>query len=72
VITPDEAETMLEKMQAGKAEREAHIREKGYPSYTTQAGKLSRNLIVHALLFYDYYVSINTHIISNIDKKKVM
>ncbi len=40
VITPTEAVSMLSKLDEGKQEREAHLLEKGYPSYTTSAGWL--------------------------------
>lgn len=37
-ITRDEALAMLKANAAGKAEREAHVREVGYPAYVTSAG----------------------------------
>jgi L-fuconate dehydratase len=37
-ITPEEAIDILERMQPGKAEREAELRKRGYPAYTTSAG----------------------------------
>ncbi|MEC9483187.1 MAG: L-fuconate dehydratase [Halomonas sp.] len=39
-LTPEEAIAMLKRRQAGKAEREATLRERGYPGYTTSAGWL--------------------------------
>ena len=39
-LTPDQALAILREKQAGKAAREAEIREKGYPAYTTSAGWL--------------------------------
>ncbi|MCE9589962.1 MAG: L-fuconate dehydratase [Planctomycetes bacterium] len=39
-LTPEEAVAMLRKMEPGKAAREAQMREKGYPAYTTSAGWL--------------------------------
>jgi L-fuconate dehydratase len=39
-LTPDEALAMLEAAAPGKAEREAHLREYGYPAYATTAGWL--------------------------------
>ena len=40
VLTPEQALDLLESKAQGKAEREAHIREKGYPAYTTSTGWL--------------------------------
>lgn len=37
-ISPAEALAILEKAQLGKAERLAHLRESGYPAYTTSVG----------------------------------
>jgi L-fuconate dehydratase len=37
-LTPDEAIAILERGQAGKAEREAQLRKSGYPAYTTSVG----------------------------------
>src|SRR5262245_48873117 len=37
-LTPDEAVAMLERGQAGKAEREAQLLKTGYPAYTTSVG----------------------------------
>jgi L-fuconate dehydratase len=37
-ITPEEAIDILERMQPGKADREAELRKRGYPAYTTSAG----------------------------------
>lgn len=39
-ITPDEALALLERLEASKPQREAEIRAKGYPAYTTSAGWL--------------------------------
>ncbi|WP_030608624.1 enolase C-terminal domain-like protein [Streptomyces sclerotialus] len=39
-LTPEDALAMLEEKAAGRAEREAHVREHGYPAYTTSAGWL--------------------------------
>jgi L-fuconate dehydratase len=39
-LTPDQALSILKEKQAGKAAREAEIRAKGYPAYTTSAGWL--------------------------------
>ncbi|WP_110668022.1 L-fuconate dehydratase [Salinicola halophilus] len=39
-LTPDEAIALLEAKRSGKAEREAYLREHGYPGYTTSAGWL--------------------------------
>ncbi|EPQ52034.1 enolase C-terminal domain-like protein [Gloeophyllum trabeum ATCC 11539] len=39
-ITKEEALAMLKKNEAGKKEREAHVREVGYPAYVTSAGWL--------------------------------
>lgn len=39
-ITKDEALEMLKAKAASKAEREAHVREVGYPAYVTSAGWL--------------------------------
>jgi L-fuconate dehydratase len=39
-ITPDEALDMLRRNDQTKGEREAYLREHGYPSYTTSAGWL--------------------------------
>ncbi|MER7394244.1 enolase C-terminal domain-like protein [Streptomyces sp. NPDC000151] len=39
-LTPEDALTMLQERAAGRAEREAHVREHGYPAYTTSAGWL--------------------------------
>ena len=39
-ITKDEALAMLKAKAATKAEREAHVREVGYPAYVTSAGWL--------------------------------
>jgi L-fuconate dehydratase len=39
-ITPDEALAMLERLEASKPQREAEIRARGYPAYTTSAGWL--------------------------------
>ncbi len=39
-LTPDEALEILRKLEPTKAEREATIREMGYPAYTTSAGWL--------------------------------
>ncbi|MFI5731668.1 L-fuconate dehydratase [Kribbella sp. NPDC051587] len=39
-LTPDEALEILRKGQAGRAEREALLRERGYPAYTTTPGWL--------------------------------
>jgi len=39
-ITPTEALSMLKKNEAGKKERIAQLKEKGYPAYTTSAGWL--------------------------------
>jgi len=39
-ITKEEALTMLKEKAAKKAEREAHVREVGYPAYVTSAGWL--------------------------------
>ncbi len=40
VLTPQEALAMLEQNAAGRAEREAQMRQEGYPAYTTSAGWL--------------------------------
>ncbi len=40
VLSPDEAVELLRGQQAGRAGREAQIREDGYPAYTTSAGWL--------------------------------
>ncbi|KAF8311002.1 enolase C-terminal domain-like protein [Clavulina sp. PMI_390] len=37
-ITPEEALVMLKSKEAGKAQREANVREDGYPAYVTSAG----------------------------------
>lgn len=37
-LTPDEAIALLEEKQSTRAEREAHVREVGYPAYTTSTG----------------------------------
>ncbi|OLO03954.1 MULTISPECIES: L-fuconate dehydratase [Salinicola] len=39
-LTPEEAIGLLKRREAGKAEREAAMREHGYPAYTTSAGWL--------------------------------
>lgn len=39
-LTPEEAIGLLKRSEAGKAEREAALREHGYPGYTTSAGWL--------------------------------
>ncbi|GAA1722404.1 mandelate racemase [Kribbella yunnanensis] len=39
-LTPDEALEILRKAQAGRGEREAQLRERGYPAYTTTPGWL--------------------------------
>ncbi|GAA1586597.1 L-fuconate dehydratase [Kribbella hippodromi] len=39
-LTPDEALDILRKAKAGRAEREALLRERGYPAYTTTPGWL--------------------------------
>jgi L-fuconate dehydratase len=39
-LTPDEALDILRRLAPGKGEREAHIRDVGYPAYTTSAGWL--------------------------------
>ncbi|KAA0020626.1 L-fuconate dehydratase [Salinicola corii] len=39
-LTPEEAIGLLKRREAGKAEREASMREHGYPAYTTSAGWL--------------------------------
>lgn len=39
-ITPAEALAMLKEKESGKQERIAHLKEKGYPAYTTSAGWL--------------------------------
>ncbi|NUR98819.1 MAG: L-fuconate dehydratase [Kribbellaceae bacterium] len=39
-LTPDEALDILRKAEAGRAEREAVLRERGYPAYTTTPGWL--------------------------------
>jgi L-fuconate dehydratase len=39
-LTPDEALEILRKAQAGRGEREALLRERGYPAYTTTPGWL--------------------------------
>ncbi|GAA1139477.1 L-fuconate dehydratase [Kribbella jejuensis] len=39
-LTPDEALDILRKAEAGRAEREAILRERGYPAYTTTPGWL--------------------------------
>lgn len=40
VLTPDEALRILERARPGRADREARLREHGYPAYTTSAGWL--------------------------------
>lgn len=40
VLSPGEALALLRRQQAGRAEREAHVCERGYPAYTTSAGWL--------------------------------
>ncbi|WP_040243540.1 L-fuconate dehydratase [Chromohalobacter japonicus] len=39
-LTPQEAIALLKRKEAGKGEREAHMRAEGYPGYTTSAGWL--------------------------------
>jgi L-fuconate dehydratase len=39
-LTPEEALELLRKAEPGKAEREARLRDKGYPAYTTSPGWL--------------------------------
>jgi len=39
-LTPGEALAILKRNESGKAQREAHMREAGYPGYTTSAGWL--------------------------------
>ncbi|MGQ7248997.1 L-fuconate dehydratase [Halomonas sp. V046] len=39
-LTPEEAIALLKRRQSGKAEREAELRQRGYPGYTTSAGWL--------------------------------
>ncbi|MCI0511177.1 L-fuconate dehydratase [Chromohalobacter marismortui] len=39
-LTPQEALALLKRKEAGKDEREAHMRAEGYPAYTTSAGWL--------------------------------
>lgn len=39
-LTPEEALDLLRKQAPTKAERKAHLRERGYPAYTTSAGWL--------------------------------
>lgn len=43
VITPEEAIKMLRELEPTKAQREAEMREHGYPSYTTSAGWLGKS-----------------------------
>lgn len=45
-ITREEALAMLEAKAAGKAEREKHVREVGYPAYVTSAGWLGAFLLL--------------------------
>ena len=40
VLTPEQAVELLQKAQAGKADREACMRREGYPAYTTSTGWL--------------------------------
>ena len=40
LLTPEAAVDMLEKRAPGRAEREAYLRQHGYPAYTTSAGWL--------------------------------
>ncbi|MDP9315859.1 MAG: L-fuconate dehydratase [Chloroflexota bacterium] len=40
VLTPAEAQTMLERMAASRPEREQEMREQGFPAYTTSTGWL--------------------------------
>lgn len=42
-ITPEEAIELLQKNAPTKAQREAEMREKGYPAYTTSAGWLGKH-----------------------------
>jgi L-fuconate dehydratase len=39
-LTPDQALRIVQHNEATKSEREAHLRERGYPAYTTSAGWL--------------------------------
>ncbi|EIW78688.1 enolase C-terminal domain-like protein [Coniophora puteana RWD-64-598 SS2] len=41
VLTPEQALAMLKEKEAGKKEREANVRELGYPAYITSAGWLA-------------------------------
>jgi L-fuconate dehydratase len=43
VITPEEAITMLRELEPTKSQREAEMREHGFPSYTTSAGWLGND-----------------------------
>jgi L-fuconate dehydratase len=43
-ITKDEALAMLRAKEATKKEREAEVKKRGYPAYTTSVGWLGRSL----------------------------
>jgi len=44
-ITKDEALAMLKAKEATKKEREAEVKKRGYPAYTTSVGWLGRSLL---------------------------
>lgn len=49
-ITKEEALAMLKKNEAGKKEREAIVREQGYPAYVTSAGWMGE--LSHSSMLY--------------------
>ena len=63
-ITPEEAIELLKQNEAGKAAREAEMREKGYPAYTTSAGWLGK------VSYSYYYCSVYAYVYININGGK--
>jgi L-fuconate dehydratase len=61
-LTPDEALTLLRRHAPTKAEREAELRERGYPAYTTSAGWLGYDDATLRMLLRDAVASGWTHI----------
>ncbi|KIJ57286.1 hypothetical protein M422DRAFT_23347 [Sphaerobolus stellatus SS14] len=80
VITPDEALKMLKEKQATKAEREAYVREKGYPAYVTSAGwlrydddkvaRLTREAISRG--FTHFKMKVGANLDSDLRRSKIM
>lgn len=46
-ITKDEALAMLKAKEATKKEREAEVKKRGYPAYTTSVGWLGEPFLLH-------------------------